>query len=263
MPESNNESSSRFRPYPAYKDSGVEWLGEVPERWQTKRLKYLAAFFGGGTPSKNNPEYWSGEIPWVSPKDMVSSQVVETQDHISEEALRESATRMVQPGSVLIVVRSGILRHTIPVAINTCPVALNQDMKAVVPNTMLLAGYLAHLIRGCQDSLLIEWRKSGATVESIEADLLTNTLFPLPPVGEQIVITAFLDRETTRIDELVAKKERLIELLQEKRDALITHAVTIDSCITNVLFCGQEVPDETTRKPAGTGASSASRHRTP
>jgi len=216
----------KFKPYPAYKDSGVEWLGKIPAQWGIKRLKRIVQFRGGGTPTKDNVEYWRGDIPWVSPKDMKVAIVVDTEDKITSQAVRESATNFVPAGSVLIVVRSGILIHSIPVAIAGRDLTLNQDLKALIPKQNLVPEYLVYLVSGMQRQLLVEWKKEGATVESLELDLVANTPTPLPSVPEQHAIAAFLDRETAKIDALVAKKERLIELLQEKRTAFITRAVT-------------------------------------
>jgi restriction endonuclease S subunit len=140
------------------KDTGVEWIGEIPAHWDVKRLKFCCTFYGGGTPSKANLEYWGGDIPWVSPKDMKSEIIVDTEDHITEEAIASSTTRLIQPRAVLVVVRSGILRHSIPVAINAEPVALNQDMKALVPRQCLLAEYLKFLMLGHQQALLVSTR---------------------------------------------------------------------------------------------------------
>ncbi|MBI3629634.1 MAG: restriction endonuclease subunit S [Candidatus Rokubacteria bacterium] len=216
----------RFKPYPAYKNSGVEWLGKIPVGWGIKRLKRVVQFRGGGTPTKDQAEYWRGDIPWVSPKDMKVSVVLDTEDKITAQAIRDSATKLVQAGAVLIVVRSGILVHSIPVALTGCEVTLNQDLKALIPHSELLPEYLVYLISGMQRELLVEWKKEGATVESLELELVANTPTPLPAIAEQRAIAAFLDRETARIDALVANKERLIELLREKRTALITRAVT-------------------------------------
>ena len=218
--------SSQFKPYEKYKDSGVEWLGEIPIAWGLKRLKRVVSFQGGGTPEKDNLEYWLGDIPWVSPKDMKVSVVVDTEDKITPKAIRESATNLVPTGAVLIVVRSGILAHTIPVALAGCEVTLNQDLKAMIPRSELLPQYLVYLLSGKQRELLFEWKKEGATVESLDLDLVVRTPIPVPDLAEQRAIAGFLDREMAKIDALVAKKERLIELLQEKRAALITDAVT-------------------------------------
>lgn len=219
-------TARRFNRYPAYKNSGVEWLGDIPAHWEVKRLKRVAQFQGGGTPAKDNVEYWRGEIPWVSPKDMKVSLVVDTEDKITADAIRESATKLVPAGAVLMVVRSGILAHSIPVALAGCEVTLNQDLKAMVPRFGLSPEYLMYFIAGMQRELLVVWKKEGATVESLELESVVRTPTPLPSSAEQRAIAAFLDRETARIDTLVAKKERLIELLHEKRTALITRAVT-------------------------------------
>lgn len=215
--------------YPAYvemKDSGAEWIGDVPSHWEPVRFKFIAAFYGGGTPSKDNASYWKGDIPWVSPKDMKCRVIYDSEDHISEEALKGSATRLIEKGAVLIVVRSGILKHSIPVAINAVPVALNQDMKAVVPGDRIEAPFLAYLIDGCQNALLLEWRKSGATVESLEHDYIANTTLVLPQSDEQRAIVTFLDCKSDEIDTLIKLKERQLELLDKKRQALISHVVT-------------------------------------
>ncbi len=209
------------------KDSGVEWLGRIPAHWGVRKLKYLVSFTGGGTPSKGNASYWTGDIPWASPKDFGPAFISDTEDHISREALDESATTIVPARSVIIVFRSGILKHTIPVAINTVPLALNQDLKALIPKSEGLdVGYLRGVIDGCQDRLLQEWRKVGATVESLELDLVANSAFPLPPWHEQLAIEALLEREAARFDAACAAAERTIGLLKERRAALISAAVT-------------------------------------
>ena len=83
--------SARFKPYPSYKNSGVEWLGRIPAQWSLRTLKHTATFFGGGTPSKDNPAYWAGDIPWVSPKDMKDETVTDSEEHITSDAIRASA----------------------------------------------------------------------------------------------------------------------------------------------------------------------------
>ncbi|MDH0726912.1 restriction endonuclease subunit S [Stutzerimonas stutzeri] len=218
---------SHYKPYPAYKDSGVEWLGRVPEHWQLRRLKHMARFSGGGTPARDNPEFWSGDIPWVSPKDMKSELITGAEECVTAAGLSGSSSSMVPAERVLMVVRSGILKHTIPVAINSVPVALNQDMKAIWLDTDYLSSpFFMRWVQGLNDDLLKVWLKQGATVESIEQDYLSDTLIPVPPVSEREQIVQRLDRETARIDALIEKKTRFIELLREKRQALITHAVT-------------------------------------
>jgi len=216
-----------FPRYPKYKSSGVEWLGEVPEHWTISKLKQFCAFSGGGTPDRENLAFWNGDIPWVSPKDMKTEQIVGAEESITEKGLKSSAASLIPPGRVLLVVRSGILKHTIPVAINETTVALNQDMKALhLDDGRCLNSYFFRWVQGLNDPLLLVWAKQGATVESIEHSYLCNTMIPLPPLAEQTCIAKFLERETGKIDELVAEQQRLMELLKEKRQAVISHAVT-------------------------------------
>jgi len=198
---------SGYAGYPEYRDSGVEWLGELPEPWALVPLKYLARFSGGGTPSRDVTAFWSGDIPWVSPKDMKVKNIGKTEEYLTELGLENSTASLVAKGALLLVVRSGILKHTIPVAMNSVPVALNQDMKALrVEGRRLSARYLMYVVEGKNNELLQEWAKQGATVESIEQEYLENSEFPVPALREQSVIANFLDHETAKIDTLIEKQ---------------------------------------------------------
>lgn len=209
------------------KDSGVEWLGEVPEHWELVPLKYLCNFSGGGTPTKDNLSYWQGgTVPWVSPKDMKSFWISETQDYVTPKAVSESSTNYVEEGSLLMVVRSGILQRNIPVAINIVKVTMNQDMKALKFNERMKAHYAAYFINGNVNSLLLEWTKEGATVESIEHEYIANGLIPVPPTVEQHSIIKSISEQMKCFESLEEKALTGIRLLQERRTALISAAVT-------------------------------------
>ncbi|EGT5682588.1 restriction endonuclease subunit S [Cronobacter turicensis] len=209
------------------KDSGVEWLGDVPKHWELVPLKYLCNFSGGGTPTKDNLSYWQGgTVPWVSPKDMKSFWISETEDYVTPKAVSESSTNYVEEGSLLMVVRSGILQRNIPVAINIVKVTMNQDMKALKFNERMKAHYAAYFINGNVNSLLLEWTKEGATVESIEHDYLANGLIPVPPIDEQHLIIKSISDQMMRFELLEEKALTGIRLLQERRTALISAAVT-------------------------------------
>ncbi len=215
------------KPYPKYKLSGVEWLGEVPEHWRTGRVSGLFRLRSGGTPSTDIADYWEGEIPWVSAKDMKSLRIADTQDHITPRAVAESATSIVPARTLLIVARSGILKHTLPVAFCERAVAINQDIKGLLPDPdRIEALYFAYWVQGHQRPLLTLWRQQGATVESLDMEKLKVATVLLPPLEEQRAIADFLDHETAKIDTLVVKKRTLIERLKEKRTALISRTVT-------------------------------------
>ena len=128
--------------------------------WPLMRLKHLGTFVSGGTPTKDNLDYWLGDIPWVSPKDMKSFVVTETADKITKVAVESSATKVVPQGSLLVVVRSGILRRTIPVAIAGCPLAINQDIKALIPRPGVNSRFLAYYFVGHEPEILADLREA-------------------------------------------------------------------------------------------------------
>jgi type I restriction enzyme S subunit len=131
---------------------------------KTKPLAELGRWTGGGTPSKANPKFWTnGTIPWVSPKDMKVPRITETQDYITPDAVENSATNVVRKGAVLIVVRSGILRHSLPVAVADRDVALNQDLKAVELNENFEPEYVAWALRSASRDILHTCAKGGTT----------------------------------------------------------------------------------------------------
>src|SRR5699024_2579021 len=114
-----------------------------------------------------------------------------------------SPVSIIEPEHVLIVFRSGILRHRIPVAINKTPVTVNQDLRAYNVKPRLLPSFFLRWIQGLNRELLPEWSKQGATVESLDSELVNSSQLPVPPRSEQEAITAFLDHETARIDALI------------------------------------------------------------
>jgi restriction endonuclease S subunit len=215
-----------LNPNAKLKPSGIEWLADIPAHWNAKRFGYLFRFYSGGTPSTAENSLWDGDIPWVSSKDMKSTVINDTQDHISEEAVRVSATCKLPSGTLLMVNRSGILRHSLPVAVTTREMAINQDIRGCVPLGSVNATFVAYLLQGNEGPLLTLWRQQGATVESLNFESVKLTRILLPPAPEQAAIVEFLDAETAKIDRLVEKVKAAIEKLLEYRTALITAAVT-------------------------------------
>jgi len=174
---------------------------ELPRGWARARLSSIGQWYGGGTPSKLRSDYWeSGTIPWISPKDMGSEVLATTQDRITPAAIENSATRLVPPGSVAIVVRSGILERRLPVAVVPFEAALNQDMRAVKPYDGIDPRWVAWCLRSLEQDILQKCRKVGTTVASIELSRLMDTQIPLAPTAEQARIIATLERQLGRLD---------------------------------------------------------------
>ncbi|MCV3243297.1 restriction endonuclease subunit S [Mesorhizobium sp. ZC-5] len=162
---------------------------------------------GGGTPSKANSAFWGGDIPWVSPKDMKRWEITDAEDKITREAIEGSATNLIPENAILIVNRSGILKHTLPVGITRRPVAINQDIKALICGTRADAGYIAHIVKA-SEPVVLRWVRA-TTADNFSIDNLRNLEIPLPPLAEQRRIAAILDKA----DGLRRKRQRAIDLL--------------------------------------------------
>ena len=217
----------RFRPYPEYRDSGVGWLGEIPARWNLKTLKNcVARLESGGTPESGNVAYWTDEehgIPWVAISDMTRDfHLHVTGKRITEEGRMSKRLRILPVGTLLYSMYASLGK----VALLETEAVINQAILGVVPReSEALRDYLRWWFEFMQAH--IQMLSASNTQDNLSAKRVRNMLVVLPvAIEEQRSIATFLDRETANIDGLVAGKERLIELLQEKRTALITSAVT-------------------------------------
>ncbi len=208
----------KSKPTPPVKEDEQPFA--LPVGWAWIRFTHLGDFRGGKTPSTNRSEYWEGSIPWVSPKDMKSLVVSQTEDYVTELAISDGLT-IIPASSVLIVVRSGILRRTVPVAINSLRCTLNQDLKALCLVLPDMARYAQLLIRGFERLILNTLTKVGTTVESIKFEEFSQQPFPLPPLAEQHRIVA-------KVDELMALCDRLEA---EQTGAEAAHAKLVETLL--------------------------------
>jgi type I restriction enzyme S subunit len=191
-----------------------------------RKLGQLVHERGGATPSKDRLDYWTGEIPWVSPKDMKTSLLNDSIDHVSTRAVAETSLQLIPAGSVLMVVRGMILAHSVPVALTTAPVTINQDMKALVPAGDVSGLYLRYSLQAHRDPLLALVEEAGHGTRCLRSELWRRFEVPVPPLPTQQAIADFLDRKTAGLDALIEKKQALLDRLAEKRTALINQAVT-------------------------------------
>lgn len=179
-----------------------------PMGWPVKAIGQIVSIRSGGTPSKSKPEFWDGNIPWVSPKDMNTELIIDARDHISLAGLEHSATRLIPPRAVLVVVRSGILAHSFPVALTGVEVAINQDIKALVPSDGVLPEYLFALLR-CFPSIGLSCVKTGATVHNVSTDKFRALEIPLPPVQRQEQFAAVLGAWVSRRSIVGCQRQKL------------------------------------------------------
>ena len=188
-------------------------MTDLPCSWAQAKFSDLGPWIGGGTPSKSNRAFWNGSTPWISPKDMKTRVVRETVDRITTEAIEQSSAKCIPPKSVLIVTRSGILAHSLPVAVTAVESALNQDLKAMTPPEGILADYIAWALRAFEHRILSTCRKGGTTVHSIEMPRLSAFSIPIAPLNEQ-------RRIVERIEALFDEIDRGVESLRAAKNAI-------------------------------------------
>ncbi|MFY1577893.1 restriction endonuclease subunit S [Verrucosispora sp. WMMD703] len=184
---------------------------------KTVRLGDVTRIVGGGTPTRSSSEYYDGSIPWVTPKDMKSWHIDGSQIRITDAGLANSAARLVPAQSILIVVRSGVLKHTVPVGLNQIPVAINQDMKALLCDPEVHPEYLARFIKANSNQIL-SWVRA-TTADNFPVAKLSEMIIPLPPLAEQRRIAEVLDRA----DELRAKRRQALAHLDN-----LTQSIFLD-----------------------------------
>lgn len=220
-------AKARWQSYYEYRESGVSWLEQIPGHWSSSYLKYsVSKIQSGGTPDTSNPDYWAwGEepgVPWVAIGDMTKTGIVlETEKRLTAKGLASKKLPVLPVGTLLYSMYASLGK----VAVLGVDAVVNQAILGIVPDARVaVQDYLGYWLR-CMEAHL-ELFSSSNTQENLNAAKVRAMPVLLPPVAEQEAIVSFLDRKTREIDELIAKKRRLIELLQEKRTALITHAVT-------------------------------------
>lgn len=208
------------------KDSCVDWLGEVPQHWDIVPLRFLVKFISGGTPDKKEPLYWEGSIPWVSAKDMKVRRIDDSEDHISENAVTESGLKLISAGHLLMVVRGMILAHSLPVALTCGTLTINQDLKAIKCGDKLEVAFLQFVFEALKSHIIANAGESAHGTKKLESEMLGRLEIPVPPVQEQQRIAAEMEREVELLDATGHSAMQTIELLQERRSALISAAVT-------------------------------------
>lgn len=192
--------------------------------WKSTTLGSLGTVLGGATPSKANPAFWSGDIPWVSPKDMKRPIIDDAADHISPEAIESSPLKLIPVGSLLMVVRGMILAHSFPVALTTRPVTINQDMKALaVPKE--LAPYLLLYLQASKNTIVGLVDRSSHGTCKLVSEKLWSLQISLPPLEEQARILAKVTELLALCDQLKARIVAAQAKQAQLAEALVKQAV--------------------------------------
>ncbi len=183
--------------------------------WQTYRLGEKITLLSGGTPSKSNPKYWDGDIPWVSCKDMKGSRLHDSEDHLTQLGSR-NGTRLVPEGTTLIVVRGMILAKHFPVAVTKRQVAFNQDLKAVQCHPGVHPQFIFYWLQGNAYNILGLADEAAHGTKRLQTDRLLNLPLALPPLPTQHNIASIL----SAYDDLIENNTRRIAILEEMAQAL-------------------------------------------
>lgn len=202
----------------------VEMFGDPihnDKNWPLDTVESLCKeIYGGGTPSKSHPEYYeNGNIPWISSKDMKTDVLTGSQIYINQLGVDNSTAKMVPANSVIMVIRSGILKHTLPVAINAIPVTVNQDLKVFIPCDRVLPRFLAIQFKMQEKDILSGVR--AVTADNIEFDSLKKRSLIVPPIELQLKYIDFLNS----IDKSKFAKSTEVFLVRNPHIVLVHHGV--------------------------------------
>ena len=212
-----------FKSYPNYKDSGVEWLGDVPEHWRISSLKRYGYFKGGA----GFPHAYQGNteenIPFFKVNSLSKDKrfLSSFSDFVGEETAKKLGAKIFPKNSIFFAkVGAALLLERIRT--NQQPCCIDNNMMGFVIQNELSFDFAFYLMSLIDFKYLV----NPGAVPSINESQISSFLISVPPISEQTQIANYLDTETTRIDNLIAKQEKLIELLEEQRKSIISHAVT-------------------------------------
>jgi type I restriction enzyme, S subunit len=213
-----------FPRYPKYKDSGVEWLGEVPEHWEVWKLSHAFTVIGSGTtPKTSKHEYYdNGTIPWINTGDLNDSKLFSCRKKVTNLAINDHSSLKLYPENSLLFAMYGATIGRISML--QFPATVNQACCVFGGESKILPSFMFYWFLGYRQQILS--LATGGGQPNVSQDILRTLRAACPDEEEQSAIASFLDRETGKIDALVDEQRRLIELLKEKRQAVISHAVT-------------------------------------
>ena len=189
--------------------------------FETRRLGSFTTWLSGGTPNRSRSDYWKGTIPWISAFTLKLSEISDSDQHVSPEAV-VAGSKMAPMDSTLLLVRGSALHKEIRAGLVVAPVAFNQDVKALVPNDEVVPKYLTHALRGNESSLLKLVTSAGNTAGVLDTKTVQEFEVFLPAKPEQRRIVVALDD----VDEFITTLERLIIKKQAVKQGMMQQLLT-------------------------------------
>ncbi|MCE9656259.1 restriction endonuclease subunit S [Clostridium celatum] len=206
------------------KDSGIEWIGEIPKEWNIDRIKTYFDIILGATPKSDNYEYWNGDITWITPADYKTEDIYirTSKRNISTSGLNSCSTRIVPKGSIIVSSRAPIGL----VGISDIDLCTNQGCKSLVNKSgIYISNKFVYYYISVMTEVLNIYGK-GTTFLELSSFDLNNFKIIIPTIEQQKEIVKFLDSKCTEIDSTISKKEELIEKLESYKKSLIYECVT-------------------------------------
>lgn len=212
-----------YRPYSTYRKTDVIAHAELPEHWDLRKATRIFDSIGSGTtPNTGKDDYYDGDTPWVTTAELRETTIMQTSKNVTEKALQDhSALRLYAPGAVAIAMYGATIGR---LGILGIPATVNQACCVFDRSSLLENRFFYYWLQSFRPVLIS--LSTGGGQPNLSQDDLRSLRAPVPTLPEQEAIIEFLDRETSRIDALIDKKRRFLELLAEKGLAVITHAVT-------------------------------------
>ena len=204
------------------KDSGIEWIGEIPEGWEVRKIKSNFAIYAGATPKSEKPEYWDGGIPWITPADFKTTDKYASYGRKSLTSLGYDScgTTLVPAGSIIFSKRAPV--GSVVIAKNA--LCTNQGCLSCIPNEAVNSTYFYYCMSIFTEQF--ELVSAGTTFKEIAASTFASFLLPCPPLSQQNEIVNFLDKEISHVDSILFHIRSSIEEYKKLKQAVITQAVT-------------------------------------
>ena len=212
-----------MRKYEKYKDSGVEWIGEVPEHWEAMKVTWIYQLIGSGTTPKTDKEYYyceNGEY-WLQTGDLNDGIIRNTSKQITKECVKELNFKIYPKGSLVVAMYGATIGKVGLLNIET---TTNQACCVLAKSSIMLSKFSYFVFIAAKQSLIL--KSSGGGQPNISQDKIRNHYLPVPSIDEQCNIVEYLDSKTSTIDSQISITHKRIDLLKELKSSLITNVVT-------------------------------------
>lgn len=210
------------RTYSEMKDSGVEWIGEIPKEWEVKKIKYMFYVVSGATPKSDNCDYWNGNIIWITPADYktLDKYIKSGSRNISKLGLQSCSATLVPSGSIIFSKRAPIGA----IAVAEIDLCTNQGCLSCVPRQGAHSIFYYYVMSIATEDF--ELKGTGTTFKEISATSFNDSLLPFPSLSEQNVIANYLDEKCAEIDSIISEAKNCIEEYKQWKSAIIFETVT-------------------------------------